>query len=75
MENNLVIYIKDAVEMTVFFLERKDLNGIYNVKTGISRSWNDLANAVFLALGMKSRIEYIEMPEELRDEAKRILQC
>lgn len=60
------IYVKDAVQMTVFFLERQELNGIYNVGTGIPRSWNDLANAVFSALGLEPRIEYIDMPEELR---------
>lgn len=60
------IYVKDAVEMTVFFLERQDLNGIYNVGTGIPRSWNDLAKAVFSALALEPKIEYIDMPEELR---------
>ncbi len=60
------IYIKDAVEMTIFFLEKPHINGIFNAGTGIPRSWNDLANAVFSALNMKPNIEYIEMPEELR---------
>lgn len=60
------IYVKDAVDMTLFFLEHADKNGIFNVGTGIPRSWNDLANSVFSALGMKPNIEYIEMPEVLR---------
>ncbi|WP_297212866.1 MULTISPECIES: ADP-glyceromanno-heptose 6-epimerase [Thermodesulfovibrio] len=60
------IYVKDAVEMTLFFLEHADKNGIFNIGTGIPRSWNDLATAVFSALGMKPNIEYIDMPEILR---------
>ncbi|MEJ5228179.1 ADP-glyceromanno-heptose 6-epimerase [Thermodesulfovibrio sp.] len=60
------IYVKDAVDMTLFFLEHADKNGIFNVGTGIPRSWNDLANSVFSALGMKPNIEYIDMPEVLR---------
>jgi len=60
------IYVKDAVEMTLFFLENKDLNGIFNVGTGIPRSWNDLAKAVFSALGANPNIEYVDMPEEIR---------
>lgn len=60
------IYVKDAVEMTLFFLEKPEINGIFNVGTGIPRSWNDLAHAVFSALGMKPVIEYIDMPEELK---------
>jgi ADP-L-glycero-D-manno-heptose 6-epimerase len=60
------IYIKDAIDMTLFFLENPHINGIFNVGTGIPRSWNDLANAVFCALGMKPNIEYINMPEEIK---------
>ena len=60
------IYVRDAVEMTLFFLENQDLNGIFNVGTGIPRSWNDLAKAVFSALGANPNIEYIDMPEEIK---------
>lgn len=62
------IYVKDAVDMTIFFLENTDKNGIYNVGTSIARSWNDLANAVFSALNLKPNIEYIEMPEILKEK-------
>lgn len=58
------IYVKDAVRMTCSFLDN-DLGGIYNVGTGSPRSWNDLAKAVFKALGKKEHIEYIEMPKDL----------
>jgi ADP-L-glycero-D-manno-heptose 6-epimerase len=60
------IYVKDAVEMTLFFLENPKLNGIFNVGTGIPRSWNDLAKAVFSALRTNPNIEYVDMPEEIR---------
>jgi len=60
------IYVKDAVEMTLFFIEKPEINGIFNAGTGIPRSWNDLAKAVFSALGLEPKIEYIEMPEELK---------
>ena len=42
------------------------INGIYNVGTGKARTWNDLANAIFKAVGKNPKIEYIEMPESLR---------
>lgn len=60
------IYVKDAVEMTLFFIEKPEINGIFNIGTGIPRSWKDLANAVFKSLGMKPQIEYIDMPEEIK---------
>lgn len=59
------IYIKDAVRITLHFLERPDVNGIFNVGTGLPRNFNDLGAAVFSALGMEPNIEYIEMPEGL----------
>ncbi len=59
------IYVKDAVDMTLFFLDKPEINGIFNVGTGNPRSWNDLARAVFSALGMEPNIEYIDMPEIL----------
>jgi ADP-L-glycero-D-manno-heptose 6-epimerase len=62
------IYIKDAVEMTLFFLQRPELSGIYNVGTGKARNWNDLAAATFKAMGREVNIEYIPMPEALRDK-------
>ena len=61
------LYIKDAVDMTLFFLDRLEVNGIFNIGSGIARSWNELANAIFKALGKKPNIEYFDMPEELKD--------
>lgn len=59
------IYVKDAVRITLAFLERPDVNGIFNAGTGIPRTFNALAHAVFSALGMKPEIEYIDMPDGL----------
>ena len=59
------IYVKEAVEITCGFLEN-DLSGIYNVGSGNPHSWNDLAKAVFKALGKREHIEYFEMPAELK---------
>lgn len=60
------IYVDDAVEMTLFFLQRMEANGIFNIGTGVARTWNDLARALFQAIGLPPRIEYVPMPEELR---------
>ncbi|MBW8035825.1 MAG: ADP-glyceromanno-heptose 6-epimerase [Planctomycetes bacterium] len=60
------LYIKDCVDMTLFFLDNPDVNGIFNIGTGKAKSWNDLVNAVFCAMDKKPNIEYIPMPEELQ---------
>lgn len=59
------IYVKDVARMTCEFLEN-DLGGIYNIGQGIPSTWNSLARAVFLALGLPENIEYIDMPEDLK---------
>jgi ADP-L-glycero-D-manno-heptose 6-epimerase len=62
------LYIKDAVDMTLSFLENSEINGIFNIGTGKARSWLDLAGAVFAAMNKTPRIEFIPMPEKLRDK-------
>jgi ADP-L-glycero-D-manno-heptose 6-epimerase len=60
------VYVKDAVDMTLHFLDRKD-GGLFNIGAGQMHTWNELAEAIFAALGKQSDIEYIDMPETLRD--------
>lgn len=62
------IYVKDVVDVILFFIENKDKFGIYNVGTGWARSWNDLALSVFNAMNKPVNIKYIEMPENLREK-------
>jgi ADP-L-glycero-D-manno-heptose 6-epimerase len=60
------LYVKDAAAMTSFLGRTPRANGLYNLGSGVDRSWNDLARAVFAALNLPPRIVYIEMPEVLR---------
>jgi len=62
------LYIKDAVAMTLMFLDKKHQAGIYNMGSGKARSWNDLVTAVFTAMGKKPNIEYIDMPPQLQNQ-------
>jgi len=62
------IYIKDAVDITLFFLNKPGVNGLFNVGTGKSRTWNDLVSALFKALGKPVNIEYIDLPEHLKEK-------
>jgi ADP-L-glycero-D-manno-heptose 6-epimerase len=62
------LYVRDAVAMTLFFLEHKDIGGIFNVGSGKARNWNDLASAVFQSMDKKININYIDMPESIRNQ-------
>jgi ADP-L-glycero-D-manno-heptose 6-epimerase len=59
------IYVKDAVAMTLFFMDHPDVNGIYNVGTGQARTWNDYVKAIFTAMDKTPDIEYIDMPASI----------
>jgi len=61
------IYVKDAVEIVIFFMNNPSVNGIFNVGTGEACSWNELAKALFNAVKCEGEIEYIEMPEKLNE--------
>ncbi|MEO8861142.1 MAG: ADP-glyceromanno-heptose 6-epimerase [Ginsengibacter sp.] len=67
------IYVKDVLKICFWFLEcwRKDpktfISGIYNVGTGNARSFNDLVKATFSGMDLETKIEYIDMPEDIRN--------
>lgn len=62
------IYIRDCCEVMAWFLQNPEKNGLFNLGTGVSRTWLDLGRAVFSAMNIPERIEFIEMPEILREK-------
>ena len=62
------VYVRDTVAATLFFADNPEGGGIFNIGTGRARTWLDLARAVFAALGREPKIEFIEMPEAIRDK-------
>lgn len=60
------VYAKDVVEVVLFFLDNKGIAGVFNVGTGEARTWNEVAEAMFAAVGQEAKIEYIPMPKHLR---------
>ncbi len=62
------LYVKDAVAMTLFFLDHKEPGGIFNIGSGCARSWNDLAKALFTAMDLETNIEYFDMPDHIKNQ-------
>lgn len=60
------VYVKDVVDMTLFFLEN-DAAGLFNIGSGRMNTWNALADAIFAALERPREVEFVDMPEHLRD--------
>jgi ADP-L-glycero-D-manno-heptose 6-epimerase len=62
------LYVKDAVAITAFLGRSRSAAGLFNVGAGVARTWNDLGRAIFAALDRPARIEYIPMPDILREK-------
>ncbi len=60
------VYVKDAVDMTLWFADKTEINGIFNVGTGEANDWNRLISAIFLAMDKEPNLEYTRMPAHLR---------
>jgi ADP-L-glycero-D-manno-heptose 6-epimerase len=63
-------YIKDAINMFFYLLSNfKNVEkGLYNIGTGKAHTWLELITPIFEALNLKTNIEFIEMPEELKEK-------
>ncbi len=63
------LYVKDAVEMTLHFAEKAvTVGGLYNLGSGEAHTWLELAAAIFGAMNRPQNIEFIDMPDMLRDK-------
>ena len=60
------VWVGDCVDIALWFVSGRRLNGIYNVGSGKARTFNDLAEAMFVALGKSPRIEFVPIPTALR---------
>jgi ADP-L-glycero-D-manno-heptose 6-epimerase len=60
------VYVRDCVQVVLWLLDRAEVNGLFNLGTGQARSFADLAQALFAALGQPARIEYVDTPPEVR---------
>jgi ADP-L-glycero-D-manno-heptose 6-epimerase len=71
------VYVKDVLKICYWLMEQFDASataqhqvssGLYNLGTGKARSFEDLAKATFSGLDKEAKIEFIPMPEDIRDK-------
>lgn len=62
------IWVGDCVDVVMWLLENRQVNGLFNCGTGRARSFADLAKAVYAALNKTPAIEFIDTPEDIRDK-------
>lgn len=59
------IYVGDAVKVNLWFLDHPNKSGIFNLGTGRSQSFNEMADAV-ISWHKTGKKNYIEFPEHLK---------
>ena len=67
------VYVKDVLKICYWLMEQYEnasaaANGLYNLGTGKARSFADLAKSTFRGLDKEPVIEFIDMPEDIRDK-------
>jgi ADP-L-glycero-D-manno-heptose 6-epimerase len=62
------VWIDDCVAVVLWLLDRTEVSGLFNVGSGRARSFSDLAAALFRALGRETVIEYVPMPDAIREQ-------
>ena len=61
------VFVGDVVNVLHFALDRPLARGLYNLGTGRARTFLDLVQATFAALGAEPRIEFVDTPADLRE--------
>lgn len=62
------VYVKDITRWTLELLTKPGIkSGIYNMGFGEARTWLDLAGATFKNMDKKPEIDWVDIPESIRD--------
>lgn len=62
------VWVGDCVSVMLWMLEHPQVNGLFNVGTGNATSYNTVAESIARSMGIEQKIEYIEMPDSVRNQ-------
>lgn len=62
------VYVKDVVRVIYWYMQHLPASGIYNLATGCARPFLVLATSTFQAMGLTPNIQFIDMPDDIRDK-------
>ena len=62
------IYVEDIAKVCFWLMQNNVESGLYNLGTGKARSFKDQITAIFTTLNKEPNIQYIDMPEDIRDK-------
>ncbi len=62
------IYVKEVTAWMKELIDKKPTSGVYNMGFGEARSWLDMAEALFAAMGKDKKIKWLEVPDNIKDQ-------
>jgi ADP-L-glycero-D-manno-heptose 6-epimerase len=62
------IYVKDLIDVCIFFMHHRKNSGIYNLGSGQARTFKDLVTNTFLAMDKTPDISFVDTPADIRDK-------
>ncbi|MBV8535571.1 MAG: ADP-glyceromanno-heptose 6-epimerase, partial [Alphaproteobacteria bacterium] len=62
------VWAGDCVSVMLWLLDHPLVNGLFNLGSGVARSFADLARAVYAAAGKEARLDFVDTPVEIRDK-------
>jgi ADP-L-glycero-D-manno-heptose 6-epimerase len=60
------VYVRDTADVVAWLVANEAVNGVFNLGSGVARSFKDLAEAVFHAAGQPPRIDFVDTPPQIR---------
>lgn len=62
------VWVGDCVAVMLWMFEHPHVRGLFNVGTGNATSYNTVARSIAEAMGIEPVIEYIDMPDSVRNQ-------
>lgn len=60
------MWIDDCVDVILWFLEHNEISGIFNIGTGLARTYADVLRSVYEALGLEPEMDFIDLPADIK---------
>ena len=62
------MWIKDTVDVILWLMEHKEINGVFNIGTGQARTYADVVKAVYDAIGEEPEMDFMDLPAEIKGQ-------
>lgn len=62
------VYVNDLSEIMTFLMTQRPSSGLYNIGSGVARTFLDLVSQTFVSMGLKPQVEFVDTPIDIRDK-------